>query len=79
MQTHLSKTLGVIMKTFIGIAVLALTVSGCAPTGNNTVFLDNGNDVSFLRQGASACPNVGTQVGAQYPLRCGPQQQVIPR
>ncbi|WP_296418620.1 hypothetical protein [Pseudooctadecabacter sp.] len=67
------------MKIVFGLAALALTVSACAPTGNNTVFLDNGNDVSFLRQGASACPNIGTQVGTQYPLRCGPQQQIIPR
>ncbi|SLN26599.1 hypothetical protein [Pseudooctadecabacter jejudonensis] len=67
------------MKRIFGLLAVGVALSACAPTGNNSVFLDNGNDVSFLRTGATACPNIGTEVSPRYPMRCGPQQQVIPR
>ena len=66
----------------IGLAV-ASTLAGCS--GNlrsNSAILNTGADVSFLRQGVSSCPGVAQSnnpIYEQYPLRCGPQAQVIPR
>lgn len=60
----------------------SLAACGAVSTGNNTGFLDDGKDVTFLQQGATSCPGVidsGNPIYERYPLRCGPQTQVIPR
>lgn len=72
------------MKTTLLFAVCAITLTGCgfASGGNQSAFLSNGNDTSFLEQGTSNCPGViesGNPIYERYPLRCGPQMQVIPR
>lgn len=71
------------MKTIVTFALCAATLAGCGYTGgNNSAFLNNGNDVSFLQQGTGGeCPGVADSnnpIYERYPLRCGPQTQVIP-
>ena len=47
------------MKITLIMAACAITLSGCgAGGGNSSAFLNNGNDVSFLRDGANGCPGV---------------------
>ena len=69
--------------------LLALSACSTATTGgvaysgdNGGSYFDNGNDVSFLDQGSLTCPagtvQAGLQGSAQYPLRCGPQSQIVP-
>jgi hypothetical protein len=67
------------MKITLIMAACAITLSGCgAGGGNSSAFLNNGNDVSFLRDGANGCPGVNGSANPifdRYPLRCGPQTQ----
>ncbi|MCF2869586.1 hypothetical protein L0664_00785 [Octadecabacter sp. G9-8] len=71
------------MKHYIFAAFCAASLSACSVTsGNSSAFLNNGNDVTFLNQGSSSCPGVASSnnpIYERYPLRCGPQTQVIPR
>jgi len=66
------------MNRFAAFSLCAVVLSGCAvASGNNTGFLDNGNDVSFLQNGVNSCPGIaaasGNDIYERYPLRCGPQ------
>jgi len=73
------------MKTnmiLMAVSAAALSACGAVASGNNTGFLDNGRDVSFLTDGRNSCPGVAQSnnpIYERYPLRCGPQSQVIPR
>lgn len=59
--------------------VMAL-VAGCGDIG----FGSTGQDTSFERVGAAACPEIGTTTQVQVvgdasnPVRCGPQAQPLP-
>lgn len=66
------------MKNFVLMAACAFGLSACAvASGNNTGFLDDGKDVSFLRDGVNSCGNLAgiNPIYARYPMRCGPQTQ----
>jgi len=70
------------MKTYLALSVCGVVLAGCSASGNNSAFLNNGNDTSFLQQGSSSCPGVAQSnnpIYDRYPLRCGPQAQMIPR
>jgi hypothetical protein len=71
------------MKIFVFLAVSTAGLASCGTTGgNNSVLLNNGNDVRFLQQGSTSCPGIAASnnpIYERYPLRCGPQSQVIPR
>ena len=78
------------MKNFLLVTTAAGLLSACAtvsdnhsgaPSGNfnNQGFLYNGNDINFVTQGTTGCPEEGVLGLPGYPVRCGPQQQVIPR
>lgn len=76
------------MKTFVTMAACAVMLAGCggttASTGslNNSGFLSDGTDTSFLMQGTTSCPGIagsGNPIYERYPLRCGPQAQVVPQ
>jgi len=69
------------MKTLTVMFTCTLVLTACGSTDNG-LFLNNGNDTSFLRDGANSCPGViasNNPIYERYPLRCGPQAQVIPR
>lgn len=71
------------MKTLAILTTCAVVLTGCSTSGSNSgIFLNDGKDVSFLSDGANSCPGVAASANPiyeRYPLRCGPQAQVIPR
>ncbi|MEL6960021.1 MAG: hypothetical protein AAGL89_13825 [Pseudomonadota bacterium] len=65
------------------IALLSACGAGTVPVNsgsatvnglNNTGYLYNGNNISFVESGQTSCTN-GVVAVPGYPLRCGPQAQ----
>jgi len=67
------------MKTLLSVSACAVFLTGCGVSNDSSAFLFDGTDTTFQDTGAAACPNIGSAISPQYPLRCGPQVQVIPR